>query len=475
VGTKCGWYGFVLDIAVSRVGDGIIYTSGAGRVWHLTLREANGFATRRLIVTDTQRPSETVDARLTWLLTQPGFTGVVFDHGLVATFSQTMDEHDYLNQTGADVLRDCSLISGANFFLRYNETNDDLELAFYNATTSSLDASAIQISNDPADITTDADDRISGDVYPPNDEARLKLGAGRIASGVAVAFDGGSYFANDATTEATFGAVDQVAPTPQVNTKTSAIALTTHLLDQHSVQDERITDLQIHLPAARLNDLLQGQLLQAKFVQFPNWTTARYCRAAVRSFGRPPNLSQGVYDVDLELVPADPQLLSCSYTVLEDGTSALDVWDQWLDAVGDFHGGSSPHPTLVSNTGEAYGDANYEAFGVNAFVLSDPATIDSRWIFDNGTPFWPCSAFLVGDHGTDWFLGWSDDGSTWTDILEFSVGSDWAVDHIVEDVLESAGAHRYWSAHYSVTFFGGGFYAGTQAEGFLLWEGTLPG
>jgi hypothetical protein len=327
-GNQTAWYGFVGDQVVSREGGEVAYRTDPGRVWELELHEANGFATRRLIVTGTKRPSETVDERLTWLLTQPGFTGIVFDHGLVAAFSQVMDEKDYLNQTGADVLRDCSLISGANFFLRYNEANVDLELAFYDAVTSPLDTSVLRISNDDADLTLAADGQIVGDTFPPNPGAKWNGGSGRVASGVAVAYDGGSYFKNDAGTEAEFGAVDQVAPTPQVNTRTSAIALTTHLLAQHSEQDERITDLRLQLPAARLNELLAGQLLVARFTHFPGWGSGRYARAAVRSFGRPAGETQAIYDVDLELVPAAPEFpVPCGVIVqtVSSGYSSVDT------------------------------------------------------------------------------------------------------------------------------------------------------
>lgn len=305
-GNQLVWNGYIGDQRISRGGDGILYPTGSGRVWELELVQENTILGLRIVTgTDGNRPAETAKARLTWLLASD-YLSTVHDHGLIdwdglATFA--MDAVDYRGQTAADVLRDISLISGYNHYVRYNETYQQIELACYEPNTSPLDASTLRISNAAADIDL-------ATTWPPSEDTQLTRQGSRVAAGVYLPYQGGSVYQYDYSTSYTFGFRDVAAPSSNVKTLAKANSLATRLLAQHATQDERVTT-RIQLPAAKLNDVKHGQLIDSvKLVHAPGWTSGRPARVVSKTFGRPGNATQAVYDVDLELSPANDRVAS---------------------------------------------------------------------------------------------------------------------------------------------------------------------
>ncbi len=296
VGSRTVWRGYVGNQVIGRGDDDLVH--GTARRWTLTLHEDNGLLARRLLISDAaNRPAETVSARLAWLLTQPGFSGLIFDHGLIESSTVQMDPANYHGRRGADVLRDLSLVSGYNHYVRYREASTDVELAFYDPDVSPLDVSTLRISN----VSTDID---LATTWPADMAVELERSPSRIGSGVHVSYSGGSQYVSRAATEAAFAAVDQDTPSAAVKTRSAALALASRLLDQHDEQDERIPTVRIRLPAAKLNDVRQGQRIRARLSHLPGWTSFRAARVVSKASSRPENLSQDVYDVDLELSPA---------------------------------------------------------------------------------------------------------------------------------------------------------------------------
>ena len=298
IGSQVVWHGYVGDTTISRLGGVGQFRTTVGRRWTIELIEDNGWPSRRVITaTSGNRPSETVSARITWVLTVTGMTGIIFDHGLIETSSTVMDAVDYRNRTSKDVLDDCALLSGYNWFVRYREASNDIELIFQ-STTSTADPTTLKISNVNAEINLVT-------VWPPNPAAEQRFGASRIASGILLPYSGGTDYNQDAATAAAFGAVDQTAPTSAVKTKTAARAQITRLLAQHNEQDESIENVVLTLPAARLNDVRHGQLItSAKFGHFKGTAaTGTYARVKSKSFGRPSEITQDWYDVGLSLSP----------------------------------------------------------------------------------------------------------------------------------------------------------------------------
>ena len=300
VGNQVVWRGVTGVKRISR-GSGSA-TFPFGRRWIVELIEDNVRLGRRAItVPQANRPAETVSARLTWLLTTPGYSGLIVDRGLVEASSVMLDAVDYTNRTGADVLRDLATESGFNFFARYRELTDDLELAFRDDDTSQLDTSTLRISNagDEDLITT----------WPSGWDAELEQSPERKADEVVLPYTGGTVVRPATLTASPDDVVSLVAPTAAVKTAATATILADRLLDQHDSEDERIPAIRIVLPAANLNDVKPGHLIQAKLTHLPGFETYRPCRVLSKSFGRPDGETQAFYDVDLALSPALPPII----------------------------------------------------------------------------------------------------------------------------------------------------------------------
>lgn len=291
------WSGYVGRQRIMRWEDN---QTGAARRWELELIEDNGRLGRTVLRTAaSDRPTETVSARITWLLSEHAMTvHDIADHGLVEASSVSMDAVDYTGRFPKDVLADCALASGFNYFIRWRDASSDRELCFYDPNTETNDvASAFELSNDEGDIDY-------ATVWPPTIEAVLERDPSRIASGILVQYDGGFYFGDQsAEIVPLFGRVDQVAPTSSVKSASAAAALATRLLNQHDEQDEHITGVQVHVPKQNLNDVKPGQLIYATFTHLPGMTTRRPCRVTRKSFARPANLSQDWYVITLDLTP----------------------------------------------------------------------------------------------------------------------------------------------------------------------------
>lgn len=314
-GNQLVWNGYIGDQEISRGGaGGALFPIGNEHQWELHIIQENTLLTFRVIQGAAtpaagKRAAENADVRLTWLLGS-AFLATVFDHGLIdwtglAAFP--MDAVDYRGQTGADVLRDIGLISGYNHYIRYREASGDIELACYDPNTSTLDSSTLQVSNVAADLDAGAV-FATNSTYPPDETAgpvKLVRKGDRVAAGIYLPYAAGAVYGYDLTTSYKFGFIDQVAPAAKVKTLAKANALLARLLIQHNAQDERIKNLRIQLPAANLNDVKHGQRIQAKFSHQPGWDPYRWARVVSKSFSRPQNQAQDLYDVDLELSPQD--------------------------------------------------------------------------------------------------------------------------------------------------------------------------
>lgn len=314
-GSQVFWAGFIGDVTWSRVGNGRTYPVGAGRVWEIQLVEANTYLVRRKLrkeATTTARPAETVSARIAWLLTTPGMSGVVVDAGLVAASAVVMDASTgdgYHNQDAAAVLRDCALYSGFNYHIRYREATADYELLFYDPRTWPFDTSTLVISNVKAEVD-------GATTFAPNPEAKGRRYADRLASGVIVVKeDGSDVYDTNSTTASTYAAVDVVAPTPPIKTTSAAEAQVAHLLTQHSTPEEAF-ECEIEVPAASVTIVKAGQLVSAKLTHGPGWESGRQCRATKVIPRRPPNLTQGRYRIGLELQPAEDVVFVASHARL---------------------------------------------------------------------------------------------------------------------------------------------------------------
>ena len=290
------WRGYVGDQRITRAPDDV---SGTARRWELDLIEDNGRLRRKVLHTSSaNRPSETIDARIAWLLAEPSIqnTAQAFaDDGLVESSTIVLDAQDYRGRFPADVLSDCALASGFNFHFRWNGTQSENELIFQDTETSDADQASLTISNDPGEIDY-------ATVWPPYGDPVLTRSPARIASGIWLPYSGGSVYSTESTTVSAYGAVEQVAPTASVKSASAASALATRLLASHADQDEHL-ECSLVLPAANLNDVRHGQYISHVYLEHLPGISGRPMRVVTKSFSRPANLSQDHYLVKLRMTP----------------------------------------------------------------------------------------------------------------------------------------------------------------------------
>jgi hypothetical protein len=308
-GDQLVWNGYISDQWIDRGDEGdLIFPTGVGRRWELEITQENTLLGFRVIqgaadAAHGKRPAESPGERLAWILGSP-FLSTVFDHGLIDWTALNalpdMDPVDYHGKTAADVLRDISLKSQFNHYARYRDASSDIELAFHNANTSTLDSSTLRVSNVEADVDF-------ATTWPPFFAGyRLHRKGDRVSAGVYVQGDKFSSYGFDLDTSYEFGFRDMVAPDNNTTTQAGADRLRDQLLAQHDEQDERIEGLRIQVPAANLNDVKHGQRIEAKFAHLPGWESFRWARVVSKAFSRPENDTQALYDVDLELSPQSP-------------------------------------------------------------------------------------------------------------------------------------------------------------------------
>lgn len=308
-GDHYAWNGYVGVQEIGRGDEGqTLIPVGTGRRWNLELNELSALAGFRVISgADGKRPAETISARLAWLI------GTLYlpvtDNGLIVYDTTDLDANDYSGQYANAVLSDMAVKIGFNWWIYYDQSagaGDEVSLAFFHP-DSALYSSSIKISNVAADID-------GSTVFAASEDAKLKRDPQKIAAGVYLPYTGGAVYEYDYATSYEFAFRDQVAPTASIKTATKATSLADRFLADNAEQDERAT-IQIHLPAAQLNDIKHGQRIQVKMQNWPGWTSYRWCRVVRKTFAPPANRSQVLYDVPLELSPQGPGQPSGAYAL----------------------------------------------------------------------------------------------------------------------------------------------------------------
>jgi hypothetical protein len=293
--------GRIGDRSVSR-GDSEL--TGAARKWSMDLVDYNYHLGKRIHVdADANRPAETAGDRLRWLLSAAAHISL-HDHGHVTYPTQSVDATDYRGQRPLDLLADCAVEGGYNFWCEWNEAHNCSELFFMHPGESDYFA-GISISNVLADI----DDETT---FAPDGDARLTRSAGRIAFGVYLPYSGGSVYVRNTTTRDQFTDIDQAAPMSNVKTAARATRVANKFLADHDTEEDKIT-CSIWLPAAMVNDIRPGQLVSVKFSHFPGYESAVYMRVTRRTVAQEATSGSYVgydenadarYRVDLELSEA---------------------------------------------------------------------------------------------------------------------------------------------------------------------------
>ena len=301
--------GAIQDRMVTRAGS---MRTAAARLWNMDLVDYNWHLGKRILVDhDAKRPDETAGDRIRWLLNNAAHIALN-DYGNVHYPSDQMEDSDYRGMRPIDVLTDCAIETGYNFWCEYNEAHQTPELFFLNPNGGSY-SSDLRISN----VYSDYDGTTT---FLPYEDAVLTRSASRIAFGVYLAYANGSVYVRNDTTGAQFAKVDQSAPMSLVKRAARARRIATHFLNDNDAEDDRIS-CSIKVPVAQVNDIRAGQRLEVKFSHLPGYESFVYCRVLRRTIiqdeeggGYVGSSNTGAfYRIALELTPTgDVAVGTCS-------------------------------------------------------------------------------------------------------------------------------------------------------------------
>lgn len=304
------WTGYIGDQEIS---DGEDRPAGGepmgnGRDWSLGVVELNAALHLRLMTSDADRPAETVDARMAWLLATDEVDGVFFDDGFVASSSVMLDAVNLRGRYVDEILNTFAQSTGYDLGLYWHEARGRRALWFQPPRTV-VNSSPLMLTNDPDDIPTDGPG--DGYVYPMWSGARLKRSGRRRITGVYVSRSGGSVYRTSAANLAALGvARDGNAPAAQLKTDAAANAYGDRYLEDNAYPDLQLT-CKVTVPAALVNSVRKFQRIQVKNGRLPGLASYTWCRVLRRAVSQ--HLSAtgvavpGEYDLALTLdVPVPP-------------------------------------------------------------------------------------------------------------------------------------------------------------------------
>jgi hypothetical protein len=269
------------------------------------------------------RPAETVDERIAWLLASTYIA--LADNGLVASSSVSMPATNYGNQTGADVLDQCALAAGFNWGLYYDEAADEASLRFYDPNTSTLETSTLRISNSVVDVDSNVND---GDgathTWGPMTKVAMRRSPQDTAALYRVPWSKGTVSASRSSTADTYGRVDAIAPDANLTTEDAATARANFLLWQHRNEEDTFSPITLHLPPAHVNDVREGSRISCRFRNMPGYHDWSWFRVTTRTVGQEEETDE-FYTVTLEIVPCESGGVSRTGLAVERHQDELDL------------------------------------------------------------------------------------------------------------------------------------------------------
>jgi hypothetical protein len=315
------------------------------RKWQVDLTDYNWHLGKRVFVdADAKRPAETPGDRIRWLLHHAAHINL-WDMGhVVYPTSPVLEAADYRGQRPTDLLADCAVEGGYNFWVDYNEALNRPELFFFHPDSGAY-AASICISNDLADI-----DSLT---FAPYEDATLRRSPSRIAYGVFLAWANGNVYVRNDTVGEQFGKIDQTAPMSNVRSEARARRVATKFLNDNDEEDDRIT-CSIKVPRSQVNDIRHGHLVAVKFTHLPGYEDWRALRVLRKTVIQQPEGGDGYYLVTLEMsssaaYPPLPAFTGSAFAALIDhaGTSNWYDDDTWYTTTGDaVPGGWYEEPTV---------------------------------------------------------------------------------------------------------------------------------
>jgi hypothetical protein len=269
------------------------YRTGAGREWHVQLSDVNNILYRRsMLGNDNDRPAETDNARIAWILTTTE-AGLLDDTRYVTSSNPVnMDANDYLLQEQFAIYNDCAQQSGKNFFVtHFGDVGPypfgDYSL-FYEKPEAEVYVSAARLTNVLADIDTTGD---PATFYVSLEPVEFTIDWSRIASRAIVPYAESYAFATRQQTATEFTTRDVVYPAVNVNTKATAQARANRYVNDAATPEHRAT-VQFYTTRAKVNAIREGMLVGIKMSHWPEPYRSEYVDMRV--------LSRQIQDVSAE-------------------------------------------------------------------------------------------------------------------------------------------------------------------------------
>lgn len=288
---------------------------GAGRGIGISGEDLNATLGFRLIndqlpdvtsVLGGKRPSETVAARLTWLMASSFVSGLFIDNGRITSNTTVMDKADYRQQFPGDVLADCALAAtGFNYYVA--DWGSGAELVFRNDNTSTADTSTLRLSNVLADA--------SGVTLHPFKDATLRRSPGRVKSKIAYSHAKGTVVVQRAATATAFNG-ERAGTASNSNVKTDAEAERQAKAELGQLRtEEDIIECTVLVTSAQVNLILAGHRIEAKFshLNVEGYGSFSWFRVLERNV-KPIVADAGLYELRLKLSPqeATDAVVACS-------------------------------------------------------------------------------------------------------------------------------------------------------------------
>lgn len=284
------------DRVIGRDAERALIT-GTARLWSVDLTDYNWHLSSRIHTdADAKRPVETAGDRLRWLLTRAAHINLN-DYGNVSYPTAEMDAADYRGQRAADLLADCAVESGYNFWCDFNEAHGKPELFFLDPDGTSYEAT-IAVSNVIGDVD-------SLTTFFPSMDGEVRRSPSRLTYGVYLAYANGAVYVRNDTVGEQFGTIDQTAPMSNVKTRARALRVANKFLADNDEEDDRLV-YEIIVPRAQVNDVRHGQRMSARFQHIPGYESARYVRVVKKSVIQDEALGEDFYRLALEAVPQGP-------------------------------------------------------------------------------------------------------------------------------------------------------------------------
>lgn len=293
------WTGWSADRGIGRApDDGLLAGTGARlqSVAGVDLNAALGF---RIIGADGQRPAESIDSRMAWLLGCSAMTGLVADRGHVHTgFADTLDASDLRGQTPAAVLSEMAeaLLLRPNWFVHWDPAAGLAGLCWGRSDEATIGDSALSVSNVQSDW--------SGTCRPPSLDARLSRTPEDVYSDVAVTYAGGMVWVSNPAAAAAFTRRGTTLSRPRIQTAAAAERAGQQFLVAHAAERDRIT-LSLLVPAEQAGLVLAGQRIPVRLSEMPgyaDWTSMHVAACSPR----PASDVGDWWTVDLELISPAP-------------------------------------------------------------------------------------------------------------------------------------------------------------------------